>query len=88
MRAPGLKTNAAHYDSYKSYRFRVKWDGRYVAGVSKVTGLTHPSHQVTFREGGDPGVVRPSPGQTEFAAITLERGVIHDAAFDQWANKV
>jgi len=88
MPPPGFKTNTTPYDSYKNYRFRVKWDGRYVAGVSQVSGLAHPTHQVTFREGGDPGVVRPSPGQTEFAAITLERGVTHDAAFYQWANKV
>jgi phage tail-like protein len=28
------------------------------------------------------------PGQSEYAAITLERGVTHDVAFEQWANKV
>lgn len=28
------------------------------------------------------------PGQSEYEAITLERGVTHDADFEQWANKV
>ena len=31
---------------------------------------------------------RKSPGRTEYEAITLERGVTHDAEFEQWANKV
>ena len=31
--------NATRFDPYKSYKFRVKWDGRYVAGVSKVGAL-------------------------------------------------
>ena len=28
--------NATRFDPYKNFKFRVKWDGRYVAGVSKV----------------------------------------------------
>jgi phage tail-like protein len=32
--------------------------------------------------------VRKSPGRTMFDAITLERGVTHDAAFEDWANLV
>jgi phage tail-like protein len=59
-----------------------------VAGIGKVSSLTRTSHAVTYREGGDPGVVRRSPGQTEFAAITLKQGVTQDAEFFQWANRV
>ena len=29
-----------------------------------------------------------SPGRSEYEAITLERGVTHDADFEDWANKV
>ena len=87
MPAPEFKVNSTRYDPYKNYRFHVKWNGRYVAGISKVSGLTRTSQVVTFRAGGDPSVVR-SPGQTEFSAITLERGVMYDIAFEQWANKV
>ena len=28
--------NAQRFDPYKNFKFRVKWDGKYVAGVSKV----------------------------------------------------
>ena len=76
------------YDPYKNFKFRVKWDGRYVAGVSKVSALTRTTEVVEHRDGGDPSTVRKSPGQTSFEAITLERGVTHDLAFEAWANKV
>jgi phage tail-like protein len=66
----------------------VKWDGRYVAGVSKVSALKRTTEVVEHREGGDPSTVRRSPGQTKYEPITLERGVTHDLEFEQWANKV
>ena len=80
--------NAQRRDPYKTFKFRVKWDGRYVAGVSKVGGLTRKTEAVTYREGGDHSSHRVSPGQTTYEAIKLERGVTHDAEFEQWANKV
>ncbi len=83
-----FSVNADRFDPYKSFKFRVKWDGRYVAGVSKVGALKRTSEPVTHREGGDPSSSRKSPGRTEYEAITLERGVTHDPDFEQWANKV
>jgi phage tail-like protein len=80
--------NASRFDPYKNFKFRVKWDGRYVAGVSKVGALTRTTAPVTHREGGDPSTSRKSPGRTEFAAISLERGVTHDTEFEGWANKI
>lgn len=80
--------NQGRFDPYKNFKFRVKWDGRYVAGVSKVTGLKRTTEVVKHREGGDPSSSRKSPGRTEYEAITLDRGVTHDVAFEQWANKV
>jgi phage tail-like protein len=88
MPAPEFKVNTYRYDPYKNFNFRVMWDGAYVAGISKVSGLTRTTQVVTHREGGDPSVVRRSPGQSEYAPITLERGVTHDMAFEEWANKV
>ena len=78
----------ARLDPYKNFKFRVKWDGRYVAGISKVSALKRTTEVVEHREGGDPSVSRRSPGRTSFEAITLERGVTHDVDFEQWANKV
>jgi phage tail-like protein len=80
--------NANRFDPYKNFKFRVKWDGLYVAGVSKVSALSRTTEMVEHREGGDPSTTRKSPGQSSYEAITLERGVTHDLAFEQWANKV
>jgi phage tail-like protein len=66
----------------------VRWDGRYVAGVSKVSSLKRTTEVVKHREGGDPSTSRKSPGRTEYDAITLERGVTHDLEFEKWASKV
>jgi len=83
-----FSVNAERFDPYKNFKFRVKWDGRYVAGVSKVGALKRTTDVVDHREGGDPSMVRKSPAQTKYEAITLERGVTHDPEFEKWANKV
>jgi phage tail-like protein len=80
--------NAQRFDPYKNFKFRVKWDGRYVAGVSKVSALKRTTEVVEHRAGGDPSSARRSPGRTKYEAVTLERGVTHDVEFEQWANKV
>src|SRR3989441_7812673 len=80
--------NSYRFDPYKNFKFRVKWDGRYVAGISKVGALKRTTEVVKHREGGDPSSSRKSPGRTEYDAITLERGVTHDLEFEQWARKV
>jgi phage tail-like protein len=80
--------NTSRFDPYKNFKFRVKWDGRYVAGVSKVSALKRTTEVIENRSGGDPSTVFRSPGQTKFEAVTLERGVTHDVEFEQWANKV
>jgi phage tail-like protein len=80
--------NAQRFDPYKNFKFRVKWDGRYVAGISKCGALKRTTEVVTHREGGDPSSDRNSPGKTKYDPIMLERGVTHDKDFEQWANKV
>ena len=80
--------NAQRFDPYKNFKFRVKWDGRYVAGISKVGALKRSTELVEHREGGDPSSSRKSPGRTKYEAISLERGVTHDPEFERWANKV
>ena len=80
--------NATRFDPYKNFKFRVKWDGRYVAGISKVGALKRSTEMVEHREGGDPSSSRKSPGRTKYEAISLERGVTHDTEFERWANKV
>jgi phage tail-like protein len=80
--------NTHRFDPYKNFKFRLKWDGRYVAGVSKAGALKRTTEVVEHREGGDPSTSRKSPGRTKYEPITLERGVTHDLEFEAWANKV
>jgi phage tail-like protein len=80
--------NPQRLDPYKNFKFRVRWDGRYVAGVSKVSSLKRTTEVVEHREGGDPSTSHKSPGRTKYEAITLERGVTHDTEFERWANRV
>jgi phage tail-like protein len=80
--------NPQRFDPYRNFKFRVKWDQRYVAGVNKVSALKRSTKVIEHREGGDPSTSRKMPGRTEFEPITLERGLTHDLAFIRWANKV
>jgi len=80
--------NPTRFDPYKNFKFRVKWDGRYVAGVSKVSALKRTTEVIEHREGGDPSNVRKMPGRHKFEPITLEQGVTHDLEFERWANKI
>src|SRR3954449_2078429 len=87
---PAFQVNPQRFDPYKNFKFRVKFGTNtdYVAGISKMSALKRTTEAVKHREGGDPSTSRKSPGSTELAPITLERGVTHDVAFEQWANRV
>jgi len=80
--------NTNRFDPYKNFKFRVKWDGRYVAGITRISGLRRRTEVIENREGGEPNTVRKSPGVTTFDPIFLGRGVTHDTEFERWANKV
>ena len=80
--------NTHRLDPYKAFIFRVKWDGKYVAGLSKMGALRRSTDPVTHREGGDPSHERKSPGVTKYDAVTLERGKTHDPEFEAWANLI
>ena len=80
--------NPNRSDPYKNFKFRVKWDNRYVAGVSRISALKRTTEVLEYREGGGPSLTRKLPGRTKYEPITLERGVTHDPEFEKWANKV
>jgi phage tail-like protein len=80
--------NPQRFDPYQNFKFRVRWDGRPVAGISKVGALKRTTEVVEHREGGDPSTSHKSPGRTKYEPITLERGVTHDTEFERWANRV
>ncbi len=83
-----FSVNTQRFDPYKNFKSRVKWDGRFVAGVNKVGGLKRSTEPIKHRSGGDPSSEYVSPGQTNYDPITLERGVTHDEEFEKWVNKV
>ena len=78
--------NSHRFDPYRNFKFKVKWDGQYVAGLSKCSSLKKTTEMTDWREGGDPSTGRKLPGKTSYDAITLEVGVTHDTAFEDWAN--
>lgn len=80
--------NTHRFDPYKNFKFRVKCEGKYIAGITKVSSLVRTTDTVASRSGGEPSNQRISPGLTTFAPITLERGLTHDPTFEQWANLV
>lgn len=88
MAAPQFPVNTSRFDPYKNFKFRIKWDGRYVAGVSKISALKRSTEPVTHREGGDPSTARVSPSVWKFEPIHLERGLTHDPEFENWANLI
>ena len=85
---PQFTVNPHRFDPYKNFKFRVKWENRYVAGVSRISALRRVTEVVEHRDGSDPNTLRKSPGRTRYEPITLERGITHDPEFEDWANKV
>ena len=83
-----FSVNPGRVDPYKNFKFRVKWDGQVVAGVSAISALKRTTEVVEHREGGDVSTSHKSPGRTTWEPITLERGVTHDTDFEAWANMV
>ena len=54
--------NAQRFDPHKNFNFRVKWDGHYVAGISKISALKRTTEVVEHREAATPrcGANRPA----------------------------
>lgn len=78
--------NTYRQDPYKNFKFRVRWDGEYIPGITKVSPLVRTTEAVISRSGSDPSNEHVSPGASSYFSITLERGITHDASFEQWAN--
>ncbi len=85
---PQFSVNPTRFDPYKNFKFRIKWDGKYVAGLSDVSALKRTTEVVLHREGGEPNTFRHAPGLTSFEPIILKRGLTHDMEFERWVNKV
>ncbi len=83
-----MNASTNRFDPYRNFRFKVKWDGQYVAGLSKMTALKRSTEMTEWHEAGENIVSRKLPGKTKYEAVTLEAGVTYDTAFEDWANLV
>jgi phage tail-like protein len=80
--------NSTRFDPYLGFKFKVKWDGQYVAGLNKCGALKRTTEVTPWYEGGDSSGPHQIPGKTKCDPVTMEAGVTHDTAFEDWANKV
>ena len=83
-----FSVNSHRSDPYKNFKFRIKWDNKIVAAVSKISALKRTTEVIKWREGNDPSTQHHMPGQSAFESITVERGVTHDDEFQKWANLI
>jgi phage tail-like protein len=80
--------NPQRVDPYRNFKFRIKIDNNYVAGLSKCSSLKKTTEMVEWYDSGDPSTPHRLPGKTKYDAITLSAGVTHDTTFEDWANLV
>jgi phage tail-like protein len=83
-----MSASTNRFDPFRTFRFKVKWDNQYVAGLTKMGALKRSTEMVEFREAGENITSRKLPGKTKYEAVTLEAGVTYDTAFSDWANLV
>ena len=83
-----MNASTNRFDPYRNFRFRVKWEGQYVAGLSKMGALKRSTEMTEWYEAGVNVTSRKLPGKTKYEAVSLEAGVTYDTAFEDWANLV
>ena len=83
-----FSVNTHRTDPYKNFKFRIRWNGKVVAGISKISPLKRNTEVIEYRDGAESNNIRKMPGLTKYSAITLERGVTHDLEFETWSNQV
>jgi phage tail-like protein len=83
-----FSVNTQRFDPYLNFKFKVMFDGNYVAGLSKCSALRRVTEVTSWYEAGDHAGPRQIPGKTRYEPITLESGVTFDRSFEQWAQAV
>jgi phage tail-like protein len=74
-------------DPYRSFSFRVKWNGKYVAAVSRASALRRTADTIFAGDTACYDDARDTD-RTEYEPISLQRGVTHDVEFETWARQV
>jgi len=86
MSEPDIETQ--HIEPYQSFKFRILWDGQYVAGVSRMSALRRLTEVVEPRTESAAAGGQRTPGRTRYEPITLEKGLTEDPVFEAWADQV
>lgn len=85
---PQFSVNTHRFDPYRNFKFKIKIDGQYVAGLNKCSALKKSTEMTEWYGDMDYVTSRKLPGKTKYEPITLEAGVTHDTTFEEWANAV
>ena len=80
--------NPQRVDPFDDLTFKVKWDGKFIPAITRVTGFVRSTEVLENREGGNLTTSHKSTGRTEYGPIALERGLTEDSSFEDWANLV
>jgi len=81
-------------DVYRGFKFSVEIIGQgenYFAGrasFQKVSGIQSSVEVVEYREGNMPDRMEKLAGMMSYDAVTLERGISSDDAFNRWMKDV
>jgi phage tail-like protein len=81
-----MPARASQFDPYRKFKFRIKLNGRVVAGVTKCSALTVSVESKEYRSGEMDSFKQKLPGLVSFEPITLEQGVTNDKTFELWAT--
>ncbi|NRA31043.1 MAG: phage tail protein [Parvularculaceae bacterium] len=84
--AQGFTINPQRLDPYRKYNFRVLMDGRYISGIHYISPLRMRTASIDYREGGNQGTLRTTPGLTTYPSITMKRGLTHAREFQNWVD--
>ena len=72
---------------FENRNFRVKWDGKFISGISKVSGLQWSTEVVSVRDGSST-IEQTGPGRMTYQVLALERPLGFDLSFEAWAQEV
>ncbi|AGB02577.1 phage tail protein [Methanoregula formicica] len=75
-------------DLCRKFRFRVKWNGRYVAGFPEASPLPVDMRRAGQRQSGGPPPAIGPEGQCTPYFINLDRSIAVDLGFAQWIAMV
>ena len=76
-------------DPYRTFNFRVEFDGLTATSFSECSGLTAEGDSVDYREGTEKTLtVRKLVGLRKYTSITLKRGYTQDTALWDWYKDI